>query len=107
MYAAMIKAELRFLEPMFKVEIRCVDTQVAGCYKVLTGPTNNPIVRGSRRGVVISEESEGANDNGEEGSSTMRILKAFLPVSGSFGFTKDLRAKTQGKAFPTMLFDHW
>lgn len=35
------------------------------------------------------------------------ILRAFLPVSQSFGFTKHLREKTNGKAFPNCSFDHW
>lgn len=37
----------------------------------------------------------------------MSILRAFLPVAESFGFTKALRAKTNGKAFPNCAFDHW
>jgi elongation factor 2 len=35
------------------------------------------------------------------------LLKAFLPVSESFGFTGTLRGNTQGKAFPQCVFDHW
>ena len=35
------------------------------------------------------------------------ILKAFLPVSETFGFTGYLREKTGGKAFPNCVFDHW
>ena len=34
-------------------------------------------------------------------------LKAYLPVGESFGFTKDLRSNTGGKAFPQCVFDHW
>jgi len=34
-------------------------------------------------------------------------MKAFLPVSESFGFTAYLREKTGGKAFPNCVFDHW
>lgn len=34
-------------------------------------------------------------------------MKAFLPVSESFGFTAFLREKTGGKAFPNCIFDHW
>lgn len=34
-------------------------------------------------------------------------MKAFLPVSESFGFTGYLREKTGGKAFPNCVFDHW
>ena len=35
------------------------------------------------------------------------IMKCFLPVAQSFGFTAFLREKTSGKAFPNSNFDHW
>lgn len=34
-------------------------------------------------------------------------MKAYLPVSESYGFSGDLRGNTQGKAFPQCFFDHW
>lgn len=34
-------------------------------------------------------------------------MKAYLPVSESFGFNADLRAATGGQAFPQAVFDHW
>jgi elongation factor 2 len=37
----------------------------------------------------------------------MHIIKAYLPVSESFGFTSILRQNTQGMAFPQCFFDHW
>lgn len=37
----------------------------------------------------------------------MNLLKCFLPVSESFGFTAHLRGLTQGQAFPQCVFDHW
>lgn len=37
----------------------------------------------------------------------MAIVKAYLPVSESFGFTAHLRGLTQGQAFPQCFFDHW
>lgn len=52
-----------------------------------------------RRGVVEDEtQVEG---------TPLCILRAFLPVANSFGFTKALREKTNGKAFPNCQFDHW
>lgn len=35
------------------------------------------------------------------------IVKAYLPVAESFGFTQHLRASTSGRAFPQCVFDHW
>lgn len=37
----------------------------------------------------------------------MFIVKAYLPVNESFGFTADLRSNTGGQAFPQSVFDHW
>jgi len=34
-------------------------------------------------------------------------MKAYLPVSESFGFNEYLRSLTSGKAFPQCSFDHW
>ncbi len=52
-----------------------------------------------RRGVVFSEESV-------MGTPLLNV-KAYLPVSESFGFTKHLRSLTSGQAFPQCVFDHW
>jgi elongation factor 2 len=35
------------------------------------------------------------------------IVKSYLPVAESFGFTQHLRAMTSGRAFPQCVFDHW
>ncbi|KAF5174999.1 Elongation factor [Thalictrum thalictroides] len=35
------------------------------------------------------------------------IIKAYLPVIESFGFSNQLRAATSGQAFPQCVFDHW
>ena len=37
----------------------------------------------------------------------MFVVKAYLPVNESFGFTADLRSNTGGQAFPQCMFDHW
>ena len=37
----------------------------------------------------------------------MTLVKAYLPVGESFGFTADLRSNTGGKAFPQCVFHHW
>jgi elongation factor 2 len=52
-----------------------------------------------RRGQVFSEE--------EILGSSLFIVKAYLPVAESFGFTAALRAETQGNALPQIAFDHW
>jgi elongation factor 2 len=52
-----------------------------------------------RRGIVIEEI--------QISGTPLNLVKAFLPVSESFGFTGMLRGNTQGKAFPQCVFDHW
>jgi len=43
----------------------------------------------------------------EPGVGNMITLKAYLPVSESFGLTESLREATGGNAFPQAVFDHW
>lgn len=37
----------------------------------------------------------------------MNVVRAWLPVSESFGFTEHLRSVTGGSAFPQCVFSHW
>jgi len=89
MYACMLTAEPRYLEPVYLVEIQCPENAVGGIYSVLN----------KRRGVVIEEM--------QVTGTPMFVVKAHLPVNESFGFTADLRSHTQGQAFPQCVFDHW
>jgi len=88
-YASQMTANPRFLEPVYLVEIQCPETAVGGIYGVLN----------RRRGHVF-EESQVAG-------TPMFVVKAYLPVNESFGFTADLRSNTAGQAFPQCVFDHW
>jgi len=88
-YASILTAKPRLLEPVYLVEIQCPEAAVGGIYGVLN----------RRRGHVF-EESQVAG-------TPMFIVKAFLPVNESFGFTADLRSNTGGQAFPQCVFDHW
>jgi len=89
LYACMLTAAPRFLEPVYLVEIQCPEAAVGGIYGVLN----------RRRGHVF-EESQVVG-------TPMFVVKAYLPVNESFGFTADLRANTGGQAFPQCVFDHW
>jgi elongation factor 2 len=88
-YASILTAKPRLLEPVYLVEIQCPEAAVGGIYGVLN----------RRRGHVF-EESQVAG-------TPMFVVKAFLPVNESFGFTADLRSNTGGQAFPQCVFDHW
>jgi elongation factor 2 len=71
------------------VEIQCPENAVGGIYGVLN----------RRRGHVIEEQ--------QIAGTPMFVVKAYLPVNESFGFTADLRSNTGGQAFPQCVFDHW
>jgi elongation factor 2 len=89
LYACMLTAEPRIMEPVYLVEIQCPESAVGGIYGVLN----------RRRGHVFEE--------GLIAGTPMFMVKAYLPVNESFGFTADLRSNTGGQAFPQCVFDHW
>merc|ERR1712087_416099 len=89
LYAYVLTAEPRLMEPVYLVEIQCPENAVGGIYGVLN----------RRRGHVFEEA--------QTPGTPMFVVKAYLPVNESFGFTADLRSNTGGQAFPQCVFDHW
>uniref|UniRef100_A0A673KT49 Elongation factor 2-like n=1 Tax=Sinocyclocheilus rhinocerous TaxID=307959 RepID=A0A673KT49_9TELE len=89
LYASVLTAQPRLMEPIYLVEIQCPEQVVGGIYGVLN----------RKRGHVF-EESQVAG-------TPIFVVKAYLPVNESFGFTADLRSNTGGQAFPQCIFDHW
>merc|ERR1712142_1192900 len=89
LYASMLTAEPRLMEPVYQVEIQCPENAVGGIYGVLN----------RRRGHVFEEA--------QTPGTPMFVVEAYLPVNESFGFTADLRSNTGGQAFPQCVFDHW
>ena len=88
-YAAEYTASPRYQEPVFLVDISTPNDCMNGIYQCFS----------QRRGVVFQEESVA-------GTPLLQV-KAYLPVSESFGFTGHLRSLTSGQAFPQCVFDHW
>jgi len=88
-YAAQLTAQPRLMEPVFLCEIQTPQTAVGGIYAVMN----------KRRGQIIEEI--------QRPGTPMCIVKTYLPVLESFGFTAELRSNTGGQAFPQMIFDHW
>jgi elongation factor 2 len=88
-FASVLFAKPTLLEPYFLVEITTPQDAVSGIYSTLN----------MRRGVIFEE-------NQKEGTPLVQV-RAYLPVSESFGFTGALRAATSGQAFPQCVFDHW
>uniref|UniRef100_A0A668UI87 Tr-type G domain-containing protein n=1 Tax=Oreochromis aureus TaxID=47969 RepID=A0A668UI87_OREAU len=89
LYACELTADPRIMEPVYLVEIQCPEGAMGGIYGVLT----------RRRGHVFEES--------RVMGTPMYVIKAYLPVNESFGFTADLRSNTGGQAFPQCVFDHW
>merc|ERR1712193_411463 len=89
LYASALTASPSILEPVYLVEIQCPEQAVGGIYSVLN----------KKRGHVFKES--------QVPGTPMFMVKAYLPVNESFGFTAELRAATSGQAFPQCVFDHW
>ncbi|ODN04995.1 Elongation factor 2 [Orchesella cincta] len=89
LYACALTAAPKLMEPVYLCEIQCPENAVGGIYGVLN----------RRRGVVFEEQ--------QVAGTPMFVVKAYLPVNESFGFTADLRSNTGGQAFPQCVFDHW
>jgi len=87
--AAMMTAQPRLMEPIFMVEIQCPENAMGGVYSSLN----------RKRGTVVEESNRPG--------TPLYNVKAYLPVSESFGFTGFLRQNTAGQAFPQMVFHHW
>jgi len=87
--AVQIASDPVLFEPIFLVDITVPQLALSGVYQTLN----------ARRGVVESMQ--------ERIGTPLVQIRAFLPVSESFGFTQLLRQKTAGQAFPQMKFDHW
>merc|ERR1711865_1246687 len=88
-FAALMTGKPTLQEPVFLVEITCPREAMSGVYSCMN----------LRRGCVFEE-------NEREGTP-LRQVKAYLPVSESFGFVSALRQQTSGQAFPQCVFDHW
>jgi len=88
-YALELLSEPTLVEPIFSCEITAPSDCMGGVYQSLN----------QRRGIV--------NEEIQITGTPLNLVKAYLPVSESFGFTGMLRGNTQGKAFPQCVFDHW
>jgi elongation factor 2 len=88
-YACELTAQPKLQEPIFSAEITVPQDASGGVYSVLN----------TRRGEIIEEE--------QLSGTPLSIIKAYIPVAESFGFTEALRSQTKGQAFPQCCFHHW
>ncbi|CAD7673490.1 unnamed protein product [Nyctereutes procyonoides] len=89
LFASVLTAQPRLREPIYLVEIQCLKQVAGGLSGVL-----------KRKWVHVFEESQVA-------SIPMFVVKAYLSVNESFGFTADLRSNTGSQVFFQCIFDYW
>ena len=85
--AGCLKASPTILEPYMKVEVTVPESYMGD----VIGDLN------SRRGRIEGMDSR----NGAQ------VIRAFVPLSEMFGYSTDLRSKTQGRGNYSMEFDHY
>ena len=84
---AMKKADPALLEPIMKVDVTMPEEYMG----YVIGDIN------SRRGRIEGMEDVGGG----------RIVHGFVPLSEMFGYSTDLRSRTQGRGNYSMFFDHY
>ena len=82
------EAGLQLLEPIMKVEVVTPDQNMGD----VIGDLN------SRRGRILGMAQRG---------TTTQVIDAEVPLATMFGYSTDLRSKTQGRAVYTMQFAHY
>jgi elongation factor 2 len=86
-FGSFLTAEPVLLEPIYKI-IVSVASELSGEFSRMLN---------TRRGKVTGFEQKGP----------LTQIKGFIPVSETFGFSKELRSATSGRAFWQSFFDHW
>jgi elongation factor 2 len=86
-FASFLTAKPVLLEPVYATTVS-VSSDLAGeCSRILT----------TRRGKIKNFEQKGL----------LTAIKGFIPVAETFGFSKELRSATSGRAVWQSIFDHW
>jgi elongation factor 2 len=86
-FGSFLTAQPILLEPIYKIVITVASELTSETSRILC----------SRRGKVTSFEQKGL----------LSVISGFIPVSETFGFSKELRTTTSGRAFWQSFFDHW
>jgi elongation factor 2 len=86
-FGSCLTADPILLEPIYRIIISVASELSGECSRMLN----------TRRGKVTSFEQKGL----------LTQISGFIPVSETFGFSKELRSATSGRAFWQSFFDHW
>jgi len=88
MHASMLTATPAIMEPIYLIEIQVPQSYVGTIYNCLQ----------NKRGKIFSQE---------QSIGELCILKGYLPVLESFGFSNYIRENNSGQASPQLSFDYW
>ena len=86
-FGSFLTAQPTLLEPIYKITIT-VATELSG---------ESSRILSTRRGKINLFEQKGL----------LTHITGFIPVSETFGFSKELRSAASGRAFWQSFFDHW
>jgi elongation factor 2 len=86
-FGSFLTAQPVLLEPVYKI-ILTVSSELS---------SESSRILAARRGKVTSFEQRGLQT----------VISGFIPVAETFGFSKELRSATSGRAFWQSFFDHW
>jgi elongation factor 2 len=86
-FGSFLTADPVLLEPIYRIIIS-VATELAG---------ESSRILSTRHGKVTLFEQKGL----------LTVISGFIPVCETFGFSKELRSATSGRAFWQTFFDHW
>ncbi len=86
-FGSFLYAQPTLLEPIYKIIITVASELASETSRILC----------IKRGKVTSFEQKGL----------LTQVSGFIPVSETFGFSRELRSATSGRAFWQTLFDHW
>ncbi len=86
-FGSMLTAEPILLEPIYKIIITVASELSSESSRILQ----------TKRGKITSYQQKGL----------LTQITGFIPVAETFGFSKELRSATSGRAFWQSFFDHW
>jgi elongation factor 2 len=86
-FGSFLTADPVLLEPIYKI-IMSIATELSG---------ESSRILSTRRGKVTLFEQKGL----------LTVISGYIPVSETFGFSKELRSATSGRALWQSFFDHW
>lgn len=86
-FGSFLTAQPTLLEPIYKITLTVSSDLVSESTRILA----------ARRGRVTSFDQKGLQT----------VITGCIPVSETFGFSKELRSATSGKAFWQFFFDRW